>query len=94
VLALGFLLAVSLVISTVLAASVNLAVSLCNDLDPLCHAVQMVPRHKRGLERCLVRGGHRALLFNLGKGLIPWYIGTQGLESTYGAAASVVALLI
>lgn len=35
-----------------------------------------------------------ALLFNLGKLLIGLYIGNQGLESTYGAAASVVALLI
>jgi membrane protein len=35
-----------------------------------------------------------ALLFNVGKLAIGWYIGTQGLESTYGAAASVVVLLI
>jgi membrane protein len=35
-----------------------------------------------------------ALLFNLGKFAIGWYIGTQGLESTYGAAASIVILLI
>jgi uncharacterized BrkB/YihY/UPF0761 family membrane protein len=35
-----------------------------------------------------------AVLFNLGKFAIGWYIGTQGLESTYGAAASIVVLLI
>ena len=35
-----------------------------------------------------------ALLFNIGKFVIAWYIGTQGLESTYGAAASIVILLI
>ena len=35
-----------------------------------------------------------ALLFNVGKMLIAWYIGTQGLESTCGAAASIVILLI
>jgi membrane protein len=35
-----------------------------------------------------------ALLFNIGKSAISWHIGTQGLESTYGAAASIVALLI
>lgn len=29
-----------------------------------------------------------ALQFNLGKFAIGWYIGTQGLESSYGAAAS------
>jgi len=35
-----------------------------------------------------------ALLFELGKFLIGFYIGKQGLESTYGAAASLVVLLI
>ena len=31
---------------------------------------------------------------HIGKLAIAWYIGTQGLESTYGAAASIVVLLI
>jgi membrane protein len=35
-----------------------------------------------------------AILFTVGKLAIGWYIGTQGLESTYGAAASLVVLLI
>lgn len=35
-----------------------------------------------------------AFLFNIGKLAIGWYIGSQGLESTYGAAASIVALLV
>jgi membrane protein len=35
-----------------------------------------------------------ALLFEVGKFLIGFYIGKQGLESTYGAAASLVVLLI
>jgi membrane protein len=35
-----------------------------------------------------------ALLFNVGKLLIGWYVGSQGLESTYGAAASIIVLLI
>jgi membrane protein len=35
-----------------------------------------------------------AFLFNIGKLVIAWYVGTQGLESTYGAAASIVVLLI
>ncbi|HEX6611733.1 MAG TPA: YihY/virulence factor BrkB family protein [Hyphomicrobiaceae bacterium] len=35
-----------------------------------------------------------AVLFTVGKLAIGWYIGTQGLESTYGAAASLVVLLI
>jgi membrane protein len=35
-----------------------------------------------------------AALFEIGKFLIALYIGKQGLESTYGAAASVVVVLI
>ena len=35
-----------------------------------------------------------ALLFEAGKLAIAWYIGSQGLKSTYGAAASLVVLLI
>jgi membrane protein len=35
-----------------------------------------------------------ALAFNIGKLAIGWYIGTQGLESAYGAAASIVVLLV
>jgi len=35
-----------------------------------------------------------ALFFELGKAAIGFYIGKQGLESTYGAAASIVAVLI
>ena len=35
-----------------------------------------------------------AALFEIGKFLIGFYIGKQGLESTYGAAASIVVLLI
>jgi membrane protein len=35
-----------------------------------------------------------AILFELGKSAIAIYIGKQGLESTYGAAASIIILLI
>jgi membrane protein len=35
-----------------------------------------------------------ALLFEIGKSLIGLYIGKQGLESTFGTAASLVVLLI
>jgi membrane protein len=35
-----------------------------------------------------------AALFELGKFLIAYYVGKQGLESTYGAAASIVVVLI
>ena len=35
-----------------------------------------------------------AALFEIGKFAISFYIGKQGLESTYGAAASIVVVLI
>jgi membrane protein len=35
-----------------------------------------------------------ALFFEVGKAAIGFYIGKQGLESTYGAAASIVVVLI
>ncbi len=35
-----------------------------------------------------------AILFELGKSAIGFYIGKQGLESTYGAAASIIVVLI
>ena len=35
-----------------------------------------------------------ALLFELGKSAIGFYIGKQGLESSYGAAASIIVVLI
>ena len=35
-----------------------------------------------------------AVLFEFGKSAIGFYIGKQGLESTYGAAASIIVVLI
>jgi membrane protein len=35
-----------------------------------------------------------AILFEIGKSAIAFYIGKQGLESTYGAAASIIVVLI
>jgi membrane protein len=34
------------------------------------------------------------LLFEVGRAAIGFYIGKQGLESTYGAAASIVVVFI
>lgn len=35
-----------------------------------------------------------AILFEIGKFAIGWYVGTRGLESTYGAAGSLLVLLV
>ena len=110
ILVLGFLLAVSLVLSALLAAfsdrltgstTTSLLLSLINfavSLGMLTLLFSMLFKWlpDRQLEwRDVWLGGFiTALMFNVGKSAIAWYIGTQGLESTYGAAASVVVLLI
>lgn len=108
ILALGFLLTISLVVSALLAAfsgwlgsgamtalwqAVNLAVSLVGLTVLFALLFKWFP-DAHVAWRDAWRGGFvTALLFNVGKLAITWYIGTQGLESTYGAAASVVVLL-
>jgi membrane protein len=110
VLALGFLLAVSLVISTVLAAlstwvgaaspesaighAVNFAVSFATISILFAMLFKWFPDTDVAWSDVWPGALAAALLFNLGKGLIAWYIGSQAFESTYGAAASIVVLLI
>jgi membrane protein len=108
ILALGFLLAISLVINTALAAlsswmggaetafwqSVNFLVSL-GVLTALFGALfRWFPDADVEWADAWPGAMVSALLFNVGKQGIAWYIGTQSLESTYGAAASLVVLLI
>ncbi|MGE0766326.1 MAG: YihY/virulence factor BrkB family protein [Hyphomicrobiaceae bacterium] len=108
IMSLGFLLAVSLVISTGLAALSTWAgssstvigevLSFVASLAVLTTLFAMLYRWFPDTEiawRDVLPGAFfAALAFNLGKSAIGWYIGTQGLESTYGAAASIVILLI
>jgi membrane protein len=111
VMALGFLLMVSLVVSTVLAAVtawagrtvgnealIGQAISTLISLGTLSILFAMlfkwfpdVPVRWRDV---WVGAVTAAALFEAGKLAIAWYIGRQGLESTYGAAASLVVLLI
>ena len=109
-LALGFLLAVSLVISTVLAAlstwvgaaapesaighAVNFAVSFATISILFAMLFKWFPDTNVSWRDVWFGAVTAALLFNVGKGLIAWYIGTQTLESSYGAAASIVVILI
>jgi membrane protein len=109
ILGLGFLLAVSLVVSTVLSAmsawlggvAESLFWQIVNFLISLGVLTLLFAMFFRWFPDGPVdwddawRGGLvTAALFNVGKLAIAWYIGSQGLESTYGAAASVVVLLI
>jgi membrane protein len=49
---------------------------------------------KKVIGTCLGAARFTAALFEIGKSAIGFYIGKQGLESTYGAAASIVVVLI
>ncbi|HEX5998369.1 MAG TPA: YihY/virulence factor BrkB family protein [Hyphomicrobiaceae bacterium] len=110
ILALGFLLAVSLIVSAALAAVsvwlsgsavesalltlLNFAVSLAVLTLLFSVLFKWLPDRQLAWRDVWLGGFVTALLFNIGKSAIAWYIGTQGFESTYGAAASIVVLLI
>jgi len=107
ILGLGFLLAVSLVISAVLGAMsswsgsaaaigevINFVVSLAVLSVLFAMLFKWFPDTEIAWGDVLPGAVATAVLFNLGKFAIGWYIGTQGLESTYGAAASIVVLLV
>jgi membrane protein len=109
VLALGFLLLTSLLVTAALAAAGKFAAPFMP--EGILHVVSMlvsfavvtvlsamifkwlpdvaVPWRDVWLGAFLT-----ALFFEVGKAAIGFYIGKQGLESTYGAAASIVVLLI
>ena len=109
VLAVGFLLLVSLLVSTGLAAAGKYAATYLP--EGALHVVSMLTSFVvvtalfammfKWLPDVSVRWRDvwlgallTALLFEIGKAAIGFYIGKQGLESTYGAAASIVVVLI
>jgi membrane protein len=108
ILGLGFLLLVSLVVSAGLAAlsswsgspfaalgeSVNFVVSLAILSVLFAMLFKWFPDTEIAWRDVAAGAFTTAVLFNLGKFAIGWYIGSQGLESTYGAASSIVVLLV
>ena len=108
ILGLGFLLAISLVVSTGLSAisswlgggesllwqAVNFLVSVAVLSAIFAMLFKWFPDASVRWDDALKGALATSLLFNIGKLGIGWYIGSQGLESTYGAAASIVVLLI
>jgi membrane protein len=107
ILGLGFLLAISLVVSAGLAAlsswsggaaaigeAINFVASMAILTALFAMLFKWFPDTEIAWHDVLPGAVATALLFNVGKFAIGWYIGTQGLESTYGAAASIVILLI
>lgn len=109
VLALGFLLLVSLLLTTALSAAGQyfansvpevalqaggFAVSFMVIGALFAMMFKWLPDAKIDWRDVWLGALLTAALFELGKFLIALYIGKQGLESTYGAAASIVIVLI
>ena len=109
VLALGFLLLVSLVVTTGLAAVGKFAapymqewvlhlISILVSLSVISLLFAMMfkwlPDAEVNWYDVWLGAIITAVFFELGKAAIGFYIGKQGLESTYGAAASIIVVLI
>jgi len=110
VLALGFLLTVSLVISTTLSALstwadpavsgthfwewINTAVSVLVLSMLFAMLYKWFPDVEVRWSDVWPGAVAAAVMFEIGKLAIAWYVGRQGLQSTYGAAASIVILLL
>ncbi|MHC1769983.1 MAG: YihY/virulence factor BrkB family protein [Verrucomicrobiia bacterium] len=111
VLAIGFLLLVSLVVSAALSAagqylnglapdaqivgqSINLAVSFVVITLLFALIFKILPDVKIAWRDVWIGAAMTTVLFTLGKFLLGLYLGTTGVASTYGAAGSVVVILI
>ncbi|MHC2336283.1 YihY/virulence factor BrkB family protein [Bradyrhizobium sp. USDA 4454] len=109
VLALGFLLLVSLLVTAALAAAgkflapympeavlhvVSTLLSFAVVTVLFAMMFKWLPDVSVGWRDVWLGALLTALFFEVGKAAIGFYIGKQGLESTYGAAASIVAVLI
>ena len=111
VLSVGFLLLVSLILSTVLAylgrgfgnlvplpppvlESVNFAVSLAVVAVLFALMFKYVPKVEIALRDVIVGAIVTALLFVIGKLALGIYLGKASVGSTYGAAGSVIAVVV
>jgi membrane protein len=109
VLAVGFLLLISLLITTVLAAAgkyvapylpewifhvISFLVSFFVISALFAMMFKWLPDVSIDWYDVWLGAILTALLFEVGKSAIGFYIGKQGLESTYGAAASIIVVLI
>jgi membrane protein len=107
VIVIAFLLLVSLIVSAALSALggylggdapvwqwLNLAISIVVFTLLFAMMYRFLPDVKVGWHDVWIGAAITALLFSLGKFLIGLYIGRSSLASVYGAAGSLVALLV
>jgi membrane protein len=109
--ALGFLLMVSLVVSTALTAfsnHLNSVLPLGALLLPAVHSFvslflisvlfaaiyKILPDRRLEWRDVVVGGVVTSVLFNIGKSLIGWYLGSSAVASSYGAAGALIVLLL
>jgi membrane protein len=111
VLAIGFLLLVSLVVTAVLSSFTSMLTSFLGDATFVAHAIDIlvsfgfvtllfaliykyVPDVEIQWRDVWVGAALTSILFTLGKYLIGLYIGTSGVSSTFGAAGSLITILV
>ena len=111
VLAIGFLLLVSLFVTAVLSSFTGMLSRLLGDATLIAHAVDIlvsfgfvtllfaliykyVPDVEIEWRDVWVGAALTAILFTIGKYLIGLYIGTSGVSSTFGAAGSLITILV
>jgi membrane protein len=111
VLAIGFLLLVSLVVTAVLSSFTAMLGSLLGDATFVAHAIDIlvsfgfvtllfaliykyVPDVEIQWRDVWVGAALTSILFTVGKYLIGLYIGTSGVSSTFGAAGSLITILV
>ena len=111
VLAIGFLLLVSLVVTAVLSSFTSMLSSFLGDATFVAHAIDIlvsfgfvtllfaliykyVPDVEIQWRDVWVGAALTSILFTVGKYLIGLYIGTSGVGSTFGAAGSLITILV
>ena len=111
VLAIGFLLLVSLVVTAVLSSFTVMLSSFLGDATFVAHAVDIlisfgfvtllfaliykyVPDVEIEWRDVWIGAALTSILFTVGKYLIGLYIGTSGVSSTFGAAGSLITILV
>ena len=111
VLAIGFLLLVSLVVTAVLSSFTSMLSSFLGDATFVAHAIDIlvsfgfvtllfaliykyVPDVEIQWRDVWVGAALTSILFTVGKYLIGLYIGTSGVSSTFGAAGSLITILV
>jgi membrane protein len=110
VLAVGFLLIVSLLLSAALQAINNFMTGylpIPSFVGPLAEVVSFIilaalfalifkvlPDVEIGWEDVWIGATVTAILFTIGKSLISWYLGTSSIASSFGAAGALILILV